>query len=194
MAASTLRDAVDWSGVHLWWGDERFLPSGDPERNETGARRALLDALPMPADHVHPIPGPDLVATPEVAARRYADELASFASEGAMLPQLDVVLVGMGPDGHVASLFPGAPALEVADRPVVAVHDSPKPPSDRVSLTFPALATADEVWVVAAGPEKADAVSRALSGDDRSRTPASAMRGTARTLWLLDLAAAGGTQ
>jgi 6-phosphogluconolactonase len=191
IAASPLRDAVDWTGVHLWWSDERFLPTGDPERNETGARSALLDALPLPDDHVHAVPGPDTVATAEQAAARYADELAAHAAPGATAPAFDVVLLGMGPDGHVASLFPHAPALEVTDLPVVAVHDSPKPPPDRVSFTFPTLAQAAEVWVVAAGEPKAGAVRRALGGDDWHATPSAAVSGRVRTLWLLDLAAAG---
>ncbi len=193
VAASPLRDAVDWTGVHLWWGDERFLATGDPERNETGARRALIDALPIPAEQVHPIPGPDSVESPEDAARAYAAQLAGFAAASAPIavPTFDVVMLGLGPDGHVASLFPGFPTLEVTDATVVPVLGSPKPPPERVSLTFPALATAAEVWVVAAGAEKADAVARALAGDDPHRTPGAAVHGQDHTLWLVDLAAAG---
>lgn len=201
VATSPLRDAVDWTGVHLWWGDERFLPAGDPERNETQARDALLDALTIPEGNVHPMPAADAAATPEEAATAYAADLARFAAagtpgEGAVsddagpeVPAFDVVLLGMGPDGHVASLFPGHDALGVLDRTVVGVHGSPKPPPERVSLTFPALEAADEIWVVAAGAEKADAVARALAGDDG--TPAASAVARTRTLWLLDAAAAG---
>ncbi|WP_199421694.1 6-phosphogluconolactonase [Actinotalea solisilvae] len=199
VAASPLRHAVDWTGVHLWWGDERFLPAGDADRNETQARAALLDALPVPASNVHPVPAADAAATPEEAAAAYADELARFAAPaadavddaGPAVPAFDVVLLGMGPDGHVASLFPGHEALDVVDRTVVGVHGSPKPPPLRVSLTFPALEAADEVWVVAAGAEKADAVARALGGDEVSSTPAVGAVARTRTLWLLDAAAAG---
>ncbi|MDO8107677.1 6-phosphogluconolactonase [Isoptericola sp. b441] len=191
VAASPLRDAVDWSGVHLWWGDERFLPAGHEERNDTGARTALLDDLPIPAEQVHTVAGPDEVADAETAAARYADELARFASPGSASPVFDVMLLGIGPDGHVASLFPHQATLDVTDRTVVGVHDSPKPPPDRVSLTLPALNHATETWVVAAGEQKADAVRRALAGDDWHATPAAALQARVRTLWLVDLAAAG---
>ncbi|WP_188036999.1 6-phosphogluconolactonase [Actinotalea sp. JY-7885] len=199
VAASPLRDAVDWTGVHLWWGDERFLPTGDADRNETQAREALLDALPVPAQNVHPVPGPDRAGSPEAAAEAYAADLARYAAPagaaqddaGPAVPAFDVVLLGMGPDGHVASLFPGHDALAVLDRTVVGVHGSPKPPPERVSLTFPALEAASEIWVVAAGAEKAEAVARALAGDDVRSTPAAGALGRERTLWLLDVAAAG---
>lgn len=195
VAGSPLRDAVDWTGVHLWWGDERFLPSGDPERNETQARDALIERLPVPAVNVHPIPGPDAegIDAPEDAAEAYATTLASFASAtphsddaGPSVPTFDVALLGVGPDGHIASLFPGHDTLEVTDRAVVGVHGSPKPPPERVSLTLPALEAATEVWLVVAGGAKSEAVGRALAGDDVRRTPAAGARGRARTLWLLD--------
>lgn len=193
VAASALRDAVDWTGVHLWWGDERFLPGGDPDRNETQARAALIDALPIPAANVHPMPAADSVATPEAAAEAYGAELAEFATHadatddaGPPVPAFDVILLGVGPDGHVASLFPGQDTLEVTDRAVVGVHGSPKPPPDRVSLTYPALEAAAEIWLVVAGADKSDAVGRALAGDDIRRTPAAGARGRTRTLWLLD--------
>jgi len=193
VAASPVRDAVDWSGVHLWWGDERFLPAGDPDRNETQAREALLDALgdALPAGNVHPVPAlSDDVPDGGTAARRYAAELRAHAVGDGLAPRFDVLLLGMGPDGHVASLFPGRSALYEANLLVVAEHDSPKPPPERVSLTFPLLQSAREVWVVAAGAEKAPAVARALAGDDVRTTPAAAAHGTERTLWLVDVAAA----
>lgn len=215
IAGSPLRDAVDWTGVHLWWGDERFLPTGDAERNETQARDALLDALDIPAANVHAMAGPDTADSPEASAERYAAELARFASPatpsgpgsgaldpevprpapsddaGPAVPAFDVVLLGMGPDGHVASLFPGHEALDFTDRTVVGVHGSPKPPPERVSLTFAALEAAQEIWLVVAGADKADAVARALAADDVHRTPAAGAVGRGRTLWLLDAAAAG---
>lgn len=198
VAASPLRDAVDWTGVHLWWGDERFLPAGDPERNETQARAALIDALPIPAGNVHPVPAADADhPTPEDAAEAYATTLAEYApptepSHDARppVPAFDLVLLGVGPDGHIASLFPGQDTLAVTDRAVVGVHDSPKPPPDRVSLTYPALEAAAEIWLVVAGADKSDAVGRALAGDDIRRTPASGAKGRTRTLWLLDASVA----
>ncbi|MFC8921793.1 6-phosphogluconolactonase [Cellulosimicrobium sp. NPDC057127] len=186
------RDAIDWTGVHLWWGDERFLPAGDGERNETQAREALLDALsPLPAANVHPMPAADAAATPEESATTYAGELAVYAPAGATVPPFDVLLLGMGPDGHVASLFPGHPGLDVTGVPTAGVHGSPKPPPERVTLTFEALAQARQVWVVAAGAEKAPAVASALGGADVHATPAAGVAGTGRTLWLVDAAAAG---
>ncbi|MBO0900264.1 6-phosphogluconolactonase [Cellulomonas sp. zg-ZUI22] len=193
VAASPVRDAVDWSGVHLWWGDERFLPAGDPDRNETQAREALIDALgdALPPGNVHPVPAlSDDVPDGATAARRYAAELRAHATGDGLAPRFDVLLLGMGPDGHVASLFPGRSALYETHLLVVAEHDSPKPPPERVSLTFPLLQSAREVWVVAAGTEKAPAVARALAGDDVGTTPAAAAHGTERTLWLVDVAAA----
>lgn len=200
VASSPLRDAVDWTGVHVWWGDERFLPAGDPDRNETQARGALLDALgdALPPGNVHPMAArSDGVPSPARAAQRYCDELARFAPEhigaaaAVAVPAFDVLLLGMGPDGHVASLFPGHPGLEAAGTAAAGVDGSPKPPPERVTLTFDAIRRAREVWVVAAGAEKADAVASALSGDPVGTTPAVGATGTERTLWLLDAAAAG---
>lgn len=196
VAASPLRDVVDWSGVHVWWGDERFLPAGDPERNETQARAALLDVLPLPEGNVHAVPphGPH-TPTPEEAAAAYARELADHAADGddagPEVPAFDLLLLGVGPDGHVASLFPGRGAVHVVDTTTVAVHDSPKPPPERVSLTLPAIEAAEEVWLVVSGADKAPAVRSALAGADPDDVPAAAVRGRRRTLWLLDVAAAG---
>ncbi|MFE7509079.1 6-phosphogluconolactonase [Promicromonospora sp. NPDC057488] len=197
VAASPLVPAVDWSGVHLWWGDERFLPDGDPDRNETQAREALLDGLVaehgLPAANVHAMPGPTSVATPEEGAAAYAALLAEHAQgAAAAVPAFDVLLLGMGPDGHVASLFPGHEGL-AAQGTTTGVHGSPKPPPERVSLTFDAIRSAREVWVVAAGAEKADRVAAALAGDPVTEVPAVGAVGQARTLWLLDLEAAGAT-
>jgi len=191
VAASPVRRAVDWSTVHLWWGDERFLPTGAPDRNETQARAALLDALDgLPAQNVHPMPAPGPgVATPEDSAAAYARELAAHAPEGAGLPRFDVVLLGMGPDGHVASLFPGHDALG-AGGTVVGVHGSPKPPPLRTSLTFDALRSAVEVWLIVAGAEKSPAVQQAFEGAPVEEIPAVSAVGQHATLWLLDLPAA----
>jgi 6-phosphogluconolactonase len=189
---SPARDAVDWRNVEIWWGDERFLPSGDRERNEVQARAALLDALPLDPARVHPMPprdGPD-GDDPEAAASRYADELAAAARPGRTgLPHFDVLLLGIGPDGHVASVFPEHP-VAYETRPVSAVRGSPKPPPTRLTLTLPAINTAEEVWLIAAGAEKASAVRMALSGAGPVQLPAAGVRGVDRTLWLLDRAAA----
>lgn len=182
------RDAVDWSRVDFWWGDERFLPAGHPERNETQARAALLDAVPADPARVHPMPASDGVDgnDPEAAAARYADELVAAARPGtARLPHFDVVLLGVGEDGHVASVFPEHPAA-YETRPVSAVRGSPKPPPNRITLTLPALNTAEEVWLIAAGSAKASAVGMALAGGGPVQVPAAAVHGVERTFWLLD--------
>jgi 6-phosphogluconolactonase len=191
IAGAPARDAVDWQLVDFWWGDERFEVSGDPERNETGARTALLDALRVDPARVHAIAGPDGPDgdDPDAAAARYAAELAAAAGQGAAVPAFDVLMLGIGPEGHVASIFPGAPAA-YATGSVVAVRNSPKPPPTRISLTFSAIQAAREVWILASGAEKADAVAEALSGVSQDKLPAAGARGRDRTLFLLDQAAA----
>lgn len=193
IASSPARDAVDWSRLEVWWGDERFLPTGHAERNETQARAALLDHVPLDPALVHPMgasDGPD-GDDPEAAAERYAAELARAArpEDHGPVPSIDVILLGVGPDAHVASLFPGLPALHER-RPVVAVRGAPKPPPTRLTLTLPTIRAASEVWLVAAGEEKAGAVRLALSGAGEVQVPAAGARGRHRTLWLLDRAAA----
>lgn len=218
----------DWSRVHLWWGDERFLPAGDPERNEVQARAALLDLLVdchgLPAENIHPMPadGPAAVsvagsavgtagppATPPrlgAAADAYAAELLARAQAprpapdgaavDARLPVFDVVMLGVGPDAHVASLFPGLPGPLAEGVTVVPVTDSPKPPARRLSLTVEALNTAERLWFVVAGADKAEAVAavrhaRDHGTTDAARWPASVVSGRAVTTWWLDEAAAG---
>lgn len=193
LAAAPARDAIDWSRLDVWWGDERFLPSGHPERNETGARQALLDHVPLDPARVHPMPasdGPDGDDV-EAAARRYAAELAGARrpEDHGPVPTFDVLMLGVGPDTHVASLFPKLPAV-YDERPVVAVHGAPKPPPTRISLTFPAIQAAREVWLLVAGEEKAPAVRLALSDAGHVQVPAAGARGRQRTLWLIDQAAA----
>jgi 6-phosphogluconolactonase len=193
LAAAPARDAVDWRQVDFWWGDERFVPAGHPDRNETGARSALLDRINLDPARVHPMPGPDGPDgdDPEAAAARYAGWLAAAArpEDHGPVPSFDVLILGIGPEGHVASLFPGMPAV-YDNRPVVAVRGSPKPPPVRISLTFPSIQAAREVWILASGEEKAGAVALALSGSGPVQLPAAGARGRQRTLFLLDEAAA----
>ncbi|MBQ0830376.1 6-phosphogluconolactonase [Streptomyces tagetis] len=196
LAGSPARDAVDWSRLDLWWGDERFLPEGDPERNVTQAREALLDAVPVDPARVRAMPASDGPhgTDVEAAAAAYARRLAEAAGpeDHAAVPSFDVLLLGVGPDTHVASLFPELPAVRETERTVVGVHGAPKPPPTRVSLTLPAIRAAREVWLLAAGEDKAKAVAVALSGAGEIQAPAAGARGRSRTLWLLDAAAASG--
>lgn len=191
IAAAPARDAVDWARLDLWWGDERFLPAADPERNAVQARAELLDAVPLDPARVHEMPASDGVDGSDVegAAARYAEELAKATGRG-RVPAFDVLLLGVGPDTHVASLFPGHPGVREGELTVVGVRGAPKPPPTRISLTLPAIRAAREVWLLAAGEDKADAVALALSGPGEIQAPASGAYGTARTLWLLDRAAA----
>ncbi|NEK85166.1 6-phosphogluconolactonase [Blastococcus saxobsidens] len=190
LVAEPVRETVDWTKVHVWWGDERFVPAGSDERNEGQARRALLDSLDVPDFRVHPMaPSDGDIGSPEEAAEDYAAELREYAAEGQELPRFDVLLLGMGPEGHTASIFPGTPAVR-DDRPVFAVRDCPKPPPTRVSLGYRAINSAEEIWVLATGKAKAPAVAKALTGADPEEIPVAGVRGTRATRWLLDAGAA----
>lgn len=175
---------VDWTRVVVWWGDDRFVPADDPDRNAGQARRAFLDAVG--ATQVHEMPSSDDVADVEAAARAFEEQVHEHGSG-----EFEVVMLGIGPDGHVASLFPGHPQLEVDDRIVVGVTDSPKPPPQRISFTFGALNRARSLWVIASGEGKAEAVAAALADTGSvTDTPARGVHGTADTTYFLDRAAA----
>ncbi|MFD8003067.1 6-phosphogluconolactonase [Streptomyces mirabilis] len=194
LAAAPARDAIDWGRIDLWWGDERFLPEGDADRNDTQARAALLDSVPVDPARVHPMPASDGPYGTDVdaAAEAYAAELAkaSGPENHGSVPSFDVLMLGVGPDTHVASLFPELPAVRETERTVVGVHGAPKPPPTRVTLTLPAIRSAREVWLLAAGEDKAQAAAIALSGAGEVQAPAAGAHGRSRTLWLLDSAAA----
>ena len=188
---SPARAAVDWRHVDVWWGDERYLPAGDPERNELQARSALLDHLELDPDRVHPMgaAGAPPDEGPDAAAERYVEQLRQAAPPDHDVPPFDVLMLGMGPDGHTASIFPESPGAH-DNRLAFGVHGSPKPPPERVSLGFRALNAAREVWMIVAGADKAGRVALALSGPGRVQVPAGGVSGTQQTLWLLDEAAA----
>jgi len=232
IASDPLAGAVDWTGVHVWFSDERFVSAGDPDRND-GALLAHAAGLGLPPGNVHSIPGPDQVPDARAAADAYAATLAAWAGggpgggtvgearwrsgheahargrqngngledgtpgeaqhrlgDGVPTPYFDVSILGIGPDGHVASLFPGRSRDAEREESVIPVADAPKPPPERVSFTRRVLCHCDELWMIAAGADKACAVSRALSGDDPDRTPAAGVHGRRRTLWLVDSALA----
>ncbi len=183
---------IDWSTVHLFWGDERYVPEDDDERNDKQAREALLDHIDIPSSHVHAMPasdgefGNDLAA----AALAYEQLLAANADPGQPAPNFDVHLLGMGPEGHINSLFPDSPAVLETARMVVAVDDSPKPPPQRITLTLPAIQRSREVWLMVSGAAKADAVAAAIGGAPPVSVPAAGAFGQETTLWLLDEEAA----
>lgn len=178
---------IDWGRVQVFFGDDRFVPADDDERNVKQAREALLDHVGIPTDNVHAMAasdgefGDDL----DVAALAYEQILADHGAAG-----FDVHLLGMGGEGHVNSLFPDTPAVREAARLVVPVHDSPKPPPRRITLTLPAVRRSREVWLVVSGAAKADAVAAAVGGADPVAIPAAGALGRERTVWLLDSAAA----
>ncbi|MBA2695373.1 MAG: 6-phosphogluconolactonase [Actinobacteria bacterium] len=186
-----------WQDVHVWWGDERFVPQGDADRNDTQADEAGLGRLGVPAEQVHRVAhGSDVEALPRAAAD-YATQLAAQAgaprqgdSMAVAVPRFDVLMLGVGPDSHVASLFPGRDELSVRDRATVAVTESPKPPPLRVSLTLPALLQARATWLLVGGKDKADAVAASIATSDDPGHPASWVRGTEDTTWWLDEEAA----
>ena len=187
------RDAVDWRRVDVWWGDERFVPADDPERNERQAREALLDHVPIDPARIHAFPASDgeFGNDPEPAAEWYAEQLAKHArpEDHGPVPRFDVLMLGVGEEGHTASIFPESPAA-YDERAVVAVRGCPKPPPIRLTLTFSALSAANEVWMLTTGESKAPAVALALGGAGRVQIPAAGPRGRSRTVWLLDRTAA----
>ncbi|NNG18645.1 6-phosphogluconolactonase [Naumannella sp. ID2617S] len=171
-------NTVDWKRVEFWWGDERFVATESPDRN-AGQTLALLAAtIPLDPAKVHPMPAEGGLADLNQAAVQYATELGDT--------RFDICLLGMGPDGHVASVFPDHPS-SAASGSVIGVTDSPKPPPERLSLTLSVINKSAEVWLIVAGDEKAPAAARAIAGD--RDLPAGRVKGRLRTVWFVDQAA-----
>jgi 6-phosphogluconolactonase len=186
---------LDWASIDIFWGDERFVPADSDERNDKPAATLLFGSEPFSAAARYSMPaaggefGDDL----DAAAAGYADTLwkARRPSDTGPVPSFDIVLLGVGPDGHCCSLFPDHPSARDLSASVIPVRDSPKPPPLRLSLSFDGLNNAKQIWVVASGSGKADAVAAALQpGADREHVPSAGARGRERTLWLLDADAA----
>ncbi len=185
---------LDWSSVDVFFGDERFVPAGTADRNEEPALRLLFGREPFAAAGWFPMPasdgeyGDDL----DAAAAGYATTLkaARRKDDDGDVPAFDVVLLGIGPDGHCCSLFPDHDSAVDHSAPVIAVRNSPKPPPLRVSLSFDGLNAAKQVWVIASGEGKAEAASSALGGADPRKVPSAGAEGTERTIWFLDAPAA----
>jgi 6-phosphogluconolactonase len=190
LATDPYRGRIPWERVHWFIGDERFVPPDHPLNNMHVAREIFLDRL-APAANIHPIPTD--TTNPEESARRYESELQSFYGANELdpaRPLFDVVLMGVGPDGHTASLFPDDPALEEARRWVVGVakaHVEPFVP--RVTLTLPALASCREMLFEVAGPDKRAIMARLLADEN---LPANRARAKGNTVFLVDQAALGG--
>jgi len=174
---------LDWSRVHVWWGDERFVESNSSDRNAVQASKAMLSKLP--STNLHEFPASDEGMTLDEAANFFAAEVA------AIKPHFSLAFVGMGPDGHICSLFPGKPEI-AKDVLVIAEPDSPKPPPQRLSFSYEAMNTVDEIWFVVAGADKQDAVSVAF-GDDPTSLPVGRVHGKKKTIWFVDQAAGNKT-
>lgn len=182
LLAGLVHRPIDWERVVVTWSDERFVAADSPDRNARQAREALLDRVPIPAMNVRELPAAGDGTLDEAADR------ATAMLEG--LGAVDVTLLGMGPDAHVASLFPGLPGVRETGAGVIGVRDSPKPPPERLSFTLGAINASDRVWLVVAGADKAGAVRLARSGAPADAAPAAAVHGTLETVLLLDAEAA----
>ncbi len=177
---------LDWAGIDFWWGDERYVPADSADRNDREVGLALLDTVGVDPARVHAMPAADEVHVDvATAAAAYDAEVRAHGGDG-----FDLVLLGLGPDGHVASLFPGSPQLMVEDAFALPVANSPKPPPERITLTLSALNRTREVWFLVSGAEKADAVARALA--DAGSVQDTPARGITcdEVTWHLDRAAA----
>ena len=193
LAAAATRSrarGIDWSLVHFWWSDERFVPRGHADRNETQSRTAFLDALDIPSENIHAVAASDEGVDLDQAAADYARELARFGTADQPWPSFDVTFLGVGPDAHIASLFPDRPEILVVDEAALPVRDSPKPPPERVTLTRPVINSSKRVWLVMSGADKAAALGLALAGASYASVPAAGAKGRRRTVFFVDLAAA----
>jgi 6-phosphogluconolactonase len=188
--ASPARDGVDWSRVHFWWGDERWVPADHEDRNDAKARRALLDHIDQPEECRHPFAASDAGLSLDEAAEAYAAELATFSETDAGLPIFDITFLGVGPDGHTASLFPDRAEVNEREATVVAVRNSPKPPAERLSLTRHVLNSSQRIWVEMSGVDKASVLGLALAGASYVEVPIAGIKGRKRTVFFVDQAAA----
>ena len=188
--SSPVRDSVNWGRVNVWWGDERWLPIGDPDRNETQARSALLDHVPLDKTRVHAFAASDSGVDLDAASDAYAAELAAHTPANASMPHFDITFLGVGPDGHIASLFPERGGIRERTKTVISVRTAPKPPPERLSLTLPVINSSARVWLVAAGADKASALGLTLAGASVNEVPAAGVEGRRKTLFFVDAEAA----
>ena len=187
LAQSPYRDEIDWRRVHIFWGDERCVPWDDPRSNARLAREALLAHVPIPASQVHPM---DCLSVPEEGARRYEALLRAYFGDGE--PRFDLILLGLGENGHTASLFPGDPALSETERWVAPVYVAEQD-LHRLTLTAACINQARAVAFLVAGAAKAAVVREVIQGPwDPRRLPAQLIAPEPGELhWFLDQAAAG---
>ncbi|MGM7665607.1 6-phosphogluconolactonase [Microbacterium sp. A93] len=180
---------IDWSLVHFWWGDERFVAADDADRNALQSRAALLDHIELPAENIHEVAAADSGLTLDEASDAYAAELAKFGTDEHAWPSFAVCFLGVGPDGHIASLFPDRSEVTETVAATLPVRDSPKPPAERVTLTRPVINSSKRVWLVLTGADKASALGLALAGASYTSVPAAGAKGRKRTIFFVDEAA-----
>ena len=183
LAQDEFKDQIDFSNVHFWWGDERYVAGNSNDRNANQARVALLNTLAVDESKIHEFPSTDSGLSVEEARDKFEQYIIeAFDSE---TPSMDLTILGMGPDGHVASLFPG---MLSESNNVVAIHNSPKPPAERLSLSMDVINASKKVIFVVSGIDKAEAVA-AVHKDPDCELPAAKVAATGITLWIIDEAA-----
>jgi len=172
---------VNWSAVHFYWGDERFVPAAHADRNDLQAQEVFLEPLGIPEENIHRFPNSD-----EGDVDSAAEDFEHALTAEGKWPDFDLAFVGMGPDGHVLSVFPGRDEAREGEPGICAVHDSPKPPPERLTMTLPLLNRASRVWMVVAGADKAAAMGLALADASVPEVPAAGVRGTHSTKIFID--------
>ncbi|RKR74152.1 6-phosphogluconolactonase [Frondihabitans australicus] len=187
---SEARDSVDWSKVSFWWADERFVADGDDERNDKQNGIDLLDHIGVLPENVHRMANTSQAASLAEAATQYQAELKAHAQGDDESPRFDITLLGVGPDGHVASLFPDKPQVLQTSPTVLTIDDSPKPPPERLTLSLPAINNSQRVWLILAGAEKAASLGLALAGAGEDQVPVAGVKGRKRTVFFVDKDAA----
>ena len=190
LLASSYADKVDWSKVIVAIGDERCVPLTSPDANWPLINQALLEAVGLPVEHQLK---PKSEQSPEAAAEDYIQQLSSLMTEGDIVPSFDIVWLGMGEDGHTLSLFPGHPALHITGPLVIPVHNSPKPPSERISLTLKALSKSSNCLIMAAGDGKSEIIAKVFGGDGSlpiNQAVSAIEAGGGQVTWLIDESAA----
>ncbi|GAA3583834.1 6-phosphogluconolactonase [Klugiella xanthotipulae] len=175
--------SIEWNNVDLFWGDERWLPDGDAERNDEQAREAFLAPLAIGGDRVYRCPSPDSGLDLDQAVARYASDISWVWEEKTAF---DLVFLGVGPDAHIASIFPGRTDLVEATEPVIGVRNSPKPPPERLSLSRVAINRAARVWLLISGEAKREAYAHIINDDDALVAPAASVEGQLQTIVFAD--------
>ncbi len=188
LSGDKFKDKVDWSKIHIFFGDERFVPSDDPQSNFRMTRETLLSKVPIPIDNIHAIATESI--SPEEAAKKYSTEMELFFNN--KLPVFDLILLGVGSDGHVASLFPGSTVdTKVIRKSMAVITNAPKPPSTRLSLTLEAINSSLNVIMLVAGKDKADVVRKVINDKTQEKLVlATQIKPQKSITWILDKAAA----